>query len=161
MRLAVGRGEEALELRLVLDASDELALADEELALALLSLDTDVESEEELAVALDSDVEDAESLLLVAALAVGEATEAVLVAPWTWKPPLKLNSVGFASSMIWTKTWPAGTSGGTVKVTEPVLGIFWATTMPSVGRMLPLVWILMVTVLEEKEVMGVSEEMTD
>jgi hypothetical protein len=35
-----------------------------------------------------------------------------------------------------------------VKVAEPVLGMFSATTMPSVGRMSPLVWILTVTVLE-------------
>lgn len=50
--------------------------------------------------------------------------------------------------MICTKTWPAGTSGGMVMVAEPVLGMFWATTIPSVGWMSPLVWSLRVTVLE-------------
>jgi hypothetical protein len=36
-----------------------------------------------------------------------------------------------------------------VKVAEPVLGMFLATTMPSPGWMLPLVWILIVIVLKE------------
>ena len=80
-----------LELLELLDSLAELALAEEELA---LSLDKEAE---ELALALDSEAEADEALLLAelaladeAALAVEAAREAVLVAPWTWKPPEKL-----------------------------------------------------------------------
>jgi hypothetical protein len=157
VRLAVAEErEEALELRL-LDALAEDSLAEEALALAL-------EAElEELAEALaeslaeDSDAEDADADADAEAeaeeaelAAVEAASEAVLVAPWTWKPPLKLYSLGFSSSMIWTKTWPTGTLGGMVKVALPVLGMLEATMMPSLGWMSPLVWILMVMVLERE-----------
>ena len=114
VRLATNE-EEMLEMRLLmlLDALDaELALAEEELELALalvlsldMDIDADIDSEAELELALaetlDLDADDADDavdaeLLLIAemeelaALAVDAAREAVLVAPWTWKPPLKL-----------------------------------------------------------------------
>lgn len=143
--LAVAEEREDTALLLLVEAVAELA------ELALLA---DAEARDELAEdALDSEAEDAEAeaeaedaelLMLaesdeVAAVAVEATSETVLVAPWTWKPPLKLYSEGFASSMIWTKTWPMGTSGGTVKVALPVLGMFSATIMPSLGWMSPLV----------------------
>lgn len=124
-----------------LDPVVALSLEMEELELAD-ALDSDAETLE-LAEALDSetldsDAEDAEEaddaeIDALATLAVDATMEAVLVAPWTSKAPLKLVMDGSVWSTICTYTWPAGTSGGTLKVAEPVLGTFSATTMPSVG----------------------------
>lgn len=120
------------------DALDSLMLADMDMDMLALLIE---------ALALEAEAEaDAEALAAVEA-----AIAAVLVAPWTWKPPEKLYSLGLESSMIWMKTSPVGTSGGIWKVVLPVLGMFSATMMPSVGWMSPLVWILMVTVLEGEE----------
>jgi hypothetical protein len=83
------------EEALLLDALAELAEeAELELALDREDMDMDIESEDaELAEALDAedaeDAEDSDDAELVAE-AVEAAREAVLVAPWTWKPPLKL-----------------------------------------------------------------------
>lgn len=125
---------EELDLAVALSLErEELELAD---ALDSDALDSDAETLE-LTEALDSDAEDAEAddaeIEALATLAVFAATVAVLVAPWTSKPPLKLELDGSVSSTICTYTWPTGTSDGTLKVAVPVLGMFSATTMPSPG----------------------------
>ena len=131
MRLALGvkRAEVALEA-LEAEAAEAVDI--------IVDMDMDMDMDAEL------EAEDAEAAVLLA------VAVAVLVAPCTWKPALKLYSDGLVSSMIWMKTLPMGTSAGMVKVAEPVLGMLAATTMPSVGRMSPLVWILTVTVLDGK-----------
>jgi hypothetical protein len=86
VRLAVEeevREDDRLALSLLLDALAEDALALEELADAELALEPDADEADALLLKLPLMEEEA-------ALAVLLATEAVLVAPWTWKPPEKL-----------------------------------------------------------------------